>query len=334
MLAKVEMIMDPFEFKRKCKGIIPVQFCPYTDDHELDINGLKENTEFLVDFAMSGKKDMLIMTNGSTTEFYANSIEEQRNVIKTVVETVDGRVPVIAGTGQPGTKETLRMTRYAEEVGADCAVVISPYYFTPTKEGLYQHYKKIAESAKIAIMLYNYPDVSGTMIDPSLTQRLSKIENIVALKDNSPSVGDYFAKATMIDQEGMVLLCGLGETAYVGAAAYGFRYKGLMTVIGNFAPSLSYSVYEAIEERDFVKAYEALKKLLPLVGLFGKFMGKRESPSITPSILRTNYMYMSVLKACMDLVGLKGGPLRMPMEDLTTEEKKEVREALISMGVI
>ena len=97
---------------------------------------------------------------------------------------------------------------------------------------------------------------------------------------------------------------------------------------------MSYAVYEAVEAGNFKGALEALRKLLPLLGLLPKFNKKRESISIIPECLRENYMYMSIGKAAMDLVGLRGGPLRLPMEDLTDEEKQEPKEALEEMGVI
>jgi len=193
--------MKPDEFRERCKGIVPVQYCPYEENFKVDIEGLKENTEFLVDFAEKGKRDLVIMTNGSTTEWYANSIEEQREVIKTVVETADGRVPVVAGASQAGTAETIKMARYAEEAGADCAMVVLPYYHTPTREGLYRHFKAVAESVKIGVMIYTNPDVSGTLIDTGLLQRLSKLENIVAIKDNNPNVAEYAWKAALLDPQ-------------------------------------------------------------------------------------------------------------------------------------
>ncbi len=325
-------MMSPDEFRSKCKGIIPVQYCPYKENGDLDIEGLKRNTEFLVEFAEKGSKDLVIMTNGSTTEFYANSIEEQKLVIKTVVETADGRVPVVAGTSQAGTRETIKMTKYAEEVGADCAMVVLPFYHTPTKEGMYQHYKKIAEAVKIGIMIYNNPAVSGALIDPWLMKRLSEIDNIVAVKDNTPNAAEYAWKAALIKESDMALICGLGELHYIGAAACG--YKGFVTFIGNFAPSLSYELYEAASKGDFSKAMEALKKQMPLWSLMGKFMSKREDTSIIPVPLRANYMYMSVGKCCLDLVGLHGGPLRLPMDNLTESEKEEVKKTLQEMGLI
>lgn len=328
------MSMTLNELKKKLRGIIHVQYCPYTKNKELDVEGLKRNTQFLVDFAKDGNKDVVIMTNGSTTEFYANSIEEQKRVIKTVVDTVVGKVPVVAGVSQAGAERTIEMAKYAEEVGADCAMVVLPYYHAPTREGMYRYYEQVANAVNIGIMIYNNADVSGALIPPDLMARLAKIENIIATKDNATNAADYAFKALTIDPEDMVLINGQAEIHYVGAAAYGLRYKGFVTFFANFAPSLSYEVYEAVKEENFKKAYEALKKQLPLWGLLSKFGKKRESISIIPECLRANYMYMGMGKAAMDLVGLSGGPLRLPMEDLTDEEKQELKEVLAEMGVI
>ena len=330
-------MMTPEEFKKKCKGIVPVQYCPYTKDcASIDLEALKRNTQFLVDYAKNGNKDVVIITNGSTTEFYANSVEEQQSVIKTVVETVSGVVPVVAGVSGAGTQKAIKMAKYAEEVGVDCAMVVLPYYHTPFKEGLYQHYKAIAESVNIGIMVYNNPDVSGAIIDPELMARLSKIDNIIALKDNTPILGELFSKTLLIEPEDMALLHGAGEVGYVGSAAYGLRYKGFVTFIGNFAPQLSYEVYEAVEkERDFVEAQEALRKLAPILSLVAKSSAKRPTPSLIPGGYKTAYAYMDLGKAAMDLIpGLYGGPLRMPLQDTTDEEKKELKAVLKKMNLI
>jgi len=328
------MSMSLNEVKSRLKGIIPVQYCPYTKEGELDLAGLRENTHFLLDFAKDGDKDVVVMTNGSTTECYANSIEEQKRVIKTVVDTVDGKIPVIAGVSQAGAERTIELSKYAEEVGADCAMVVLPYYHAPTKEGMFQYYKAVADAVNIGIMIYNNPDVSGTLIPPDLMARLSKIDNIVATKDNATNAADYAFKALTIDPEDMVLLNGCGEVHYVGAAAYGLRYKGFINFIGNFAPALSYAVYQAVEAGDFRRALEALRAQMPVWSLLSKFNKKRESVSVIPECLRTNYMYMSVGKAAMDIAGLHGGPLRLPMENLTDEEKQELEEALKAMGIV
>ena len=105
--------MTAEEFKNSLRGIVPVQSCPYNKEGEVDIEGIKENTKFIVDFAKDGNKDVVLMTNGSATEFYANSIEEQKKVIKTVVDTVGGAIPVVAGISQAAARQTIEMAKYA-----------------------------------------------------------------------------------------------------------------------------------------------------------------------------------------------------------------------------
>lgn len=330
------MVMKPEEFRKRCQGIVPVQFCPYTKDcARIDLEALKRNTQFLVDFAREGSKDVLILTNGSTTEFYANSIEEQQSVIETVVDTVGGAVPVIAGVSQAGTEQTIKMAKYAEEVGADCAMVAVPYYHTPFKEGVYQHFRAVAEAVSIGIMVYNNPDVTGAIIDPELTVRLSKIDNVVALKDNTPIAGEFFFKTLLVESEDMAFLNGMGEIGYVASAAYGLRYKGFVTFIANFAPQLSYELYQAVEkERDFVRGQEVLRKLAPFWCLLIKYSAKRSSPSLIPGGYKAPYAYMDLGKAAMDLTGLYGGPIRLPLQGATDEEKEELKEVLKKMGLI
>jgi len=328
--------MTPNEFKKKLRGIVPVQFCPFTKEGEVDMQGLKENTKFIVDFAKRGK-DVVVLTNGSTTEFYVNSMEQQKKNIETVIDTVSGQIPVIVGVSQPAAEPTIRMAKYAEEVGADCAMVVSPFYHHASQEGMYQYYKTVAESVNIGIIVYNNIDVSGTMIPPELMARLSKIDNIVAVKDNSPIVGDYFWKSILVEPNDLVLIVGLGEVEYLGAAVYGLKYRGFVNLTGNFAPDFPYAIYEAVEAGNFNKAYEALKKELPLFRAMAKIQSRRTSISVFPEWLRAPTTFTTVGKLAMDLVGLRGGPYhqgQLPIEDLTAEEKQEVKQALKEMGVI
>ena len=330
--------MGPDEFRKKCKGIIPVLFCPYAKDRKsVDLEALRKNTQFLVNFANKGNKDVVIITNGSTAEFYANSIEEQKSVIKTVIDTVDGAIPTIVGVSQAGTKETIKMAKYAEAVGADCVMVVTPYYHTPFKEGLYRHFKAIAESINIGIMVYNNVAVSAANIDPKLTARLSKIDNIVALKDNTPIAKEWFLKTIYVKPEDIALCIGTAEVNYVSAASFGFMYKAFVTSLGNYAPQLSYFVYEAVEkERDFIKAHELLReKIAPIISLIDTFSANRSKISILPSGYGGAYIYQSVGKAAMDLIEeLYGGPCRLPMEELTKAEKNELETVLKEIGLI
>ena len=226
--------------------------------------------------------------------------------------------------------------KYAEEVGADCAMVTAPYYQKGSKEGTYQYFKAVAESVKIGVMIYNNLDVSGVAVPVDLFVRLAKINNIVAVKDNSPIVYDYAFKSLSIDPNDMVLLMGLGEVPYIGAAAYGIKYRGYVSVLGNFAPQLSYPLYEAVEEGDFKKAFEILQRISPFESFFGKAQSTRSSISLTPWVGAPT-MFTSVVKYALDQVGLRGGPYnrgQLPMEELTEEEKQELKEVLKRIGAI
>jgi dihydrodipicolinate synthase/N-acetylneuraminate lyase len=313
-------------------GVIPVQFCPYKADDTLDLNGLKKNTQFLVDYAVKDRKPFVIMTNGSTTECYANSIEEQQKVIETVVDTVAGRLPVIAGVSQAGTRQTVEMAKYAEAAGADFVMVLPPFYHHGNKEGIFQHFQEVASAIGIGLVIYNNPDVTSTLIPPDFLARLAGINNIVACKDNASSFSDLANKAFSEDLKKLSLIAGNGEVQYLAAACYGFVYRGFVSFIANFAPGLSYEIFAAVEQRDMYKASRALRKLFPIWQFVAKVEKNRESISVIPPGLKTSYAYMGVGKAAMDIAGLNGGHLRIPMEDLTVDEKKELKKILKEIG--
>jgi len=314
------------------KGMMVVQYCPYTLDDQVDLEGLRLNTKYIVEFASAADRDVVIITNGSTAECYANSFEEQQAIISTVAEC-SGDVPVIAGVSQAGTKETVRLARFAEKAGTDCVMVVPPFYAPTTTQGLYEHFKQVADAISIPVMIYNNPDASKVLLDPSFIKKLASIENIVAIKDNAPHTFHYAQMAFEIDPEELILICGLGEYAYVGAAAYGRCYRGFATFIANFAPELAYSVYTAVNARDFQTAFAALRKQWPLWKFIADSMKNRATLSVLPTVLRGNAMCTSVGKAAMDLVGLRGGKPRLPLTELTQEEKERLRSILRMMGV-
>jgi dihydrodipicolinate synthase/N-acetylneuraminate lyase len=249
-----------------------------------------------------------------------------------VVEEVNGKNVVLAGTSQAGTRETIKLTQYAESVGADGAQIILPYYHIPTEEGMYQHYKQIAESVckDFGIMVYNNPDVSASWIKPPLMAKLSKIPNIIAVKENTPYIMSYYAMIKAVDPKDMAILCGMGEMMFSFEAVYGC--PGFIDGKANFAPEQAYSVYEAAVARDFSKLAELVDSLAP----YGNFVSKMEAnhgPS-TSIGFAGGHMGMAVHHAAMDIVGLRGGEVRFPLVGLNREERAELRDVLRTMGVI
>jgi len=149
----------------------------------VDEKAFRKLIKFHIDNGTDG-----ILPCGCTGEASTLSMDEQKRLIKIAVETSDRRIPVLAGTGSNNTKEAVELTAYAKRVGSDGALIITPYYNKPTPEGQYRHYKEIASKVNIPIMLYNVPSRTGISLLPSTVARLSKIDNIVAIKEAAGSV--------------------------------------------------------------------------------------------------------------------------------------------------
>ncbi len=324
--------MTPEELKAILRGVLPVQLVPFTPDGEIDVEGLKENTRFLVDFAQgNGGRDVVILANGSTSECYALSADQQRTVIRTVVEASAG-VPVIAGVSEPGTELTVELARYAEQAGAVGLMVMPPYYHYPTREGLYCHYEEIANTVGIGIMLYNNPVVSGSWVPADLLKQIAQLPEVIAIKENTVSITQYYDMIRNFAPDELNLICGLGEKEYIAEAAY--RCDGLVSVIGNFAPDWSYQVYEAGQNKDFGKANELLAQFEPYYGVLDSVHRSHPYATIMPDTRQENYAYLAVGKSAMDLVGLRGGSVKLPMIDLTAAEKQMLKAALEEIGLI
>lgn len=323
--------MNPTELRDTLQGMIVAQFCPYDPDGSVDLDGLRENTEHLVEFADDGK-DLVLLANGSTGENYANSQEESRSAIETVVEA-SGDLPVLAGTGGTGTRETINTTRAAAEAGADGALVVTPYYRSATEQGLVEHYEQVAKATDLGLVAYYNSDVSGARIPPNVLEELAAIDGLVGLKDGTPLVGEYYEMTRRTDPDDIRLLCSGPRASYVAKSALGNRYRGFFSVTGNFAPELDYELYEAVEARDFDRAYELLGKQDDFWNLVGAVDDRREATSILPAGWGTNHMFLPVGKAAMDLMGLNGGGVRLPEVDLTEAERDELEDVLGTLGV-
>ncbi len=322
--------MQLSDLKKAMKGVDIVQTTPFNKDGSLDLEGMRANTRWLVE--RTAGKDFILTPMGSTGEFYALSDDERKAVLKMVVEEVKGKNVVMAGAAQAGTPETIKMCQYAESIGADGAMVVLPYYHVPEEEGMYQHYKQVAESVGkgFGIMIYNNPDVSSSWIKPPLMAKLSKIPNIIAVKDNTPYVGSFYAMQRAVDPNDTVILTGLGEQMFSFVALYGC--PGFISSAANYAPELPYSIYKAAVARDFNKLTEIAESMAPYFSFTGKVTANH-GPHTGISEAGGN-MYIGVEKAAMDIVGLRGGEVRLPLVGLNEEEKAELRSILRTMRLL
>jgi len=319
------------ELKKQMKGVQIIQMTPFKKDGSLDLEGVRANTRWLLE--RTAGKDFFFTPTGSNGELYAMSNDEGKAVMKTVAEEVKGRHAVIVGAGRAATSETIKMCQEAESVGADGAMVIIPYYHIPTEEGMYQHYKQVAESVgkDFGIQVYNNPFVSGSWIKPHLMARISKIPNVIASKECTPYIMSYYAMQRAIDPKDMAVIGGSSELLFSFQAVYGC--PGFISARANFMPDLSYSIYKAAAARDFDKVAELVDSLAPFSSFSGKVVANHGPDTHTGAPGET-YMGVAVVKAAMDIVGLRGGEVRLPLLGLTGEEKAELRDVLRTMKVI
>ncbi|MBA7560690.1 4-hydroxy-tetrahydrodipicolinate synthase [subsurface metagenome] len=317
--------MQLSDLKKAMKGVGIVQLTPFNKDGSLDLEGMRANTRWLLEHTAG--KDFIFTPMGSTGEFYAMGDDERKAVIKMVVEEVKGKNVIVAGAAHAGTPETIKMCQYAESVGADGVQVVLPYYHVPTEEGMYQHYKKIAESVSIGIMVYNFPGPTGSWIKPPLMAKLSKIPNIIAVKENTPFVHGFRAMQGALDPKDTVVLCGTGELMFSFMAIYGC--PGFISSVANWAPDLSYSIYEAATARDFGKLAELVNSLAPYDSFVAK-VAANHGPNTGIGKAGGN-MHIGVIKAALDIIYLRGGEPRLPLVSLNKEEKDELSSILKTM---
>ena len=221
----------------------------------------EEALERLIDFQLKSKVDGLVPC-GTTGEAATLSYEEHEKVVELTVKHVKGAVPVVAGTGSNSTKETIELSQSAKNVGADMCLLTTPYYNKPTQEGLYQHYKKVAEEVDIPIILYNIPGRTGINMNPDTIARLAQIPNIVGIKEASGSLVQV-AEIYRLAKERITIMSG-DDNLFLPMMSVGAR--GVISVLSNAMPVELQALYQAfLGEKDMQKAMDMNTSLLPIM---------------------------------------------------------------------
>jgi len=270
-----------------------------------------ESLEGLVEFHIKNGTHGIVPC-GTTGESATLTHQEHDAVIVAVIKAVKKRVPVIAGTGSNSTEEAIRLTREAEKAGADGALLISPYYNRPTQEGIYQHYKKVAESVGIPLIVYNIPGRTGSKIEPETLARLSDIKNVAGVKEATGSV----------DQAIDVLrLCGDQLAVYSGEDSLTFSLmalggKGVISTVANIVPKEMSELAQACLKGDWEKGRSLQLKLVPL---------------IRAVFIETNPI---PVKTALSLMGKCRADLRLPMTPMAEPNLKKLRQTLADFGLI
>ncbi len=249
---------------------------------------------------------------GTTGESPTLTHDEHKRVVELCVETVAGRIPVIAGTGSNSTAEAIDFTRHAKEVGADAALVVAPYYNKPTQEGLFQHYKAIAQAVDIPIIVYNVPARSAVDVSVETVARLSKLPNIVGVKDATNDLARPLATRVAVGSE----FCQLsGEDATIGAFL-GQGGHGCISVTSNVAPRLCSELHVAWQSRDLERFAEIRDRLMPL----HKALFCETSPGPTKYAL-------SRLDKCQP-------DMRLPLVPISEASRVQVDDAMRTVGLL
>lgn len=280
---------------------------PMHADGTVDWDGLAE----LVDWHVGEGTDGIVAV-GTTGESATLGFREHDEVIERVVELVDRRVPVIAGTGGNATDEAIRLTRHAERAGADACLLVCPYYNKPTQEGLYRHFHAVAMAVDIPLVLYNVPSRTGVDMLPETVRRLAEIDNIVALKEAKGSI-ERIHELIELCGDDLMIFSGDDGTAMESMLVGG---KGDISVTANVAPALMREMCEAAVAGDRERAETLDAKLQPLhAALFLE-------PNPIP------------VKWALYEMGRIGPGIRLPMTPLDEKFHEPVREALAAVGVV
>ena len=271
----------------------------------------EETYRKLIEFQIANGTDGIVPC-GTTGESSTLSHEEHDRVIAIAIDAAKKRVPVIAGTGSNSTDEALRLTRHAYEAGADGALMVCPYYNRPTQEGLYQHYKLIAESVPIPIIPYNIPGRTGVNMLPETVARLSGISNIVGIKE---------ASGSLKQMQDVISLCGDDFDVLSGDDFFTLPLlliggKGVISVISNIAPADMANMIDAFETGNITQARKLHDKMVPLIDAL---------------FIETNPV---PVKAALSMMGKIDYDVRLPLYKMSDSNYEILKKVILDYGLM
>jgi 4-hydroxy-tetrahydrodipicolinate synthase len=290
-------------------GIIPPNVTPFTRDGSLDVGALRGSVRFWLESGIHG-----LACCASNGEAPYLSREERRAVIEAVIDEVNGRVPVIVGTGSVSTSETILLTMDAQSLGAAAALVVTPFFYKPNSKEIHEHFRAILDAVDIPIIPYNVPKFTGYSIEPSLVAQLAEeYENVVAVKDSSGSIAQITET---------IRLCGRRISVLAGTAdlilpTLEMGGKGGIVAVANVAPRMCVELYDAFMKKDLKKARDLQIKITYL-----------------NEVLVKRYNQLSAIKESLNLIGVKVGQPRRPSLPLDEKAREDVSKTLIELGLM
>ena len=280
---------------------------PFNNDGSVNY----ENLDNLIEFQIKNNTDAIVIC-GTTGEASTLSHEEHIDVIKHCVQTVNHRVPVIAGTGSNSTETAIYLSQEAEKAGADAVLLVTPYYNKATQNGLYVHFKDTADASSLPCILYNVPSRTGCNILPETAVKLAKdVDNIVAIKEASGNLSQIAKLLQLAD--GCIDVYSGNDDQIVPIMSLGGL--GVISVLSNVAPQQTHDLCQACLDNDFRKAAKMQLEALPLIdALFSE---------VNPI----------PVKKALNIMGFEAGPLRKPLTEMEDAHAKTLEEAMKAYGI-
>lgn len=289
---------------KELKGICAALCTPFTEDGEkVDETALKDHIDSMLDAGIH-----IILVCGGTGEFAYLRLEERKRIAEIASKHIDGRAGFMVQTSAINTADAIEFAKHAEGVGADCLLILPPYFEGPDNEGVYYHYEKISEAIKIPIMVYNIPEHSGIDVTPNFFKRLMEIDNIHYIKD---STGDIIRIQELLTTGGKVFNGG-DPIAFFSLLA---GCPGCVWGAPNAMPKESVDLYNLVTSGKLGEARDLWGRMFPANHFFW------------------THVYNASVKAATNLSGRKVGPCRKPVQPLTDSEMSELREALKPLGI-
>jgi len=289
---------------KELKGICAALCTPFTEDGEkVDETALKDHIDSMLDAGIH-----IILVCGGTGEFAYLRPAERKRITEIASKHIDGRAGFMVQTSAINTADAIEFAKHAEGVGADCLLILPPYFEGPDNEGVYYHYEKISEAIKIPIMVYNIPEHSGIDITPPFFRRLTEIDNIQYIKD---STGDIIRIQELLTTGGKVFNGG-DPIAFFSLLA---GCPGCVWGAPNAMPKESVDLYNLVTSGKLGEAKDLWNRMFPANYFFW------------------THVYNASVKAATNLSGRRVGPCRKPVQPLTDSEMSELREALKYLGI-
>jgi 4-hydroxy-tetrahydrodipicolinate synthase len=283
------------------KGVFPAMVTPFTKEDKIDVEGMRSNIAFLEKGGVAG-----LVPCGSTGESATLTFNEHKELIELTVDAAS--VPVIAGTGSNNTAEAVELTRHAQDAGADAALLIVPYYNKPMKSGLIEHFSAVAKACEIPLILYNIPGRTGINMDPETISALAhEYSNVAGVKEAS---ANFTQISNIIEMTRGLEFSVISGDDGLTLPMMALGATGVISVTADILPKQMGQLVESCLEGDFARARDVHYQLAPLFkALF----------------IETNPI--PIKKAC-DLLGLAGGPLRLPLTTMAEPNVAKLKETL------